>query len=223
MHGVHVQGLDGRKDAGRHALRGDVRRIVAQDKILNILLRPAGVRRHAASGLRHPVAEEHEHISHVKMQVALVQLLFLNKVDGIVIFCDRTVMHKYGVRVIILDQARAGSGRLQDRESRIGKLSFPAHGQRLRHGRNALVNGHAALEHGREHGRCQRGENVGLDAAAEAVGEDDRRIVSVPFERALISAERLPVFVAADDADVPDRVPAAIDSFTHHRRRPHRA
>lgn len=109
MHGVHVQGLDGRKDAGRHALRGNVRRIVAQDKILNILLRPAGVRRHAASGLRHPVAEEHEHISHVKMQVALVQLLFLNKVDGIVIFCDRTVMHKYGVRVIILDQAHAGA------------------------------------------------------------------------------------------------------------------
>lgn len=87
------------------------------------------------------------------------------------------------------------------------------HGQRFRHGRNALVDRHVALEHGRKHGRCQRGEDVGLDAAAETVGEDDRRVIVVPFERTLIAAERLPVFVAADDADVPDRVPAAIRSL----------
>ena len=123
----------------------------------------------------------------------------------------------------ILDQARAGAGRLQDRKGRIGELALLAHGQRFRHGRNALVDRHVALEHGREHGRCQRGEDVGLDAAAETVGEDDCRVIVVPFERTLVAAERLPVFVAADDADVPDRVPAAIRSFTHHHRRPHQA
>ena len=157
------------------------------------------------------------------MQVALVQLLFLNEIDGIVVFPDRAVVHEHSVRVVILDQARAGAGRLQDRKGRIGELALLAHGQRFRHGRNALVDRHVALEHGREHGRCQRGENVGLDAAAETVGEDDRRVIVVPFERTLIAAERLPVFVAADDADVPDRVPAAIRSFTHHHRRPHQA
>ena len=157
------------------------------------------------------------------MQVALVQLLFLNEVDGIVVFPDRAVVHEHSVRVVILDQARAGAGRLQDRKSRIGELALLAHGQRFRHGRNALVDRHVALEHGREHGRCQRGEDVGLDAAAETVGEDDCRVIVVPFERTLIAAERLPVFVAADDADVPDSVPAAVGSFTHHHRRPHQA
>ena len=144
------------------------------------------------------------------MQVALVQLLFLNEVDGIVVFPDRAVVHEHSVRIVILDQARAGAGRLQDRKGRIGELALPAHGQRFRHGRNALVDRHVALEHGRKHGRCQR-------------GEDDRRVIVVPFERTLVAAERLPVFVATDNADVPDRVPAAIRSFTHHHRRPHQA
>ena len=223
MHGVHVQGLDGRKDAGRHALRGDVRRIVAQDKILNILLRPAGVRRHAAAGLRHPVAEQDEHIADVKMQVTLMQLLFLNKVHGIVVFRDRTVMHEHGARIVILDQAHAAAVRLQDCEGRVGELALLAHGQRLGHGRDALFDRHIALEHRCEHGRSQRGENVRLDAAAKAVGENDRRVIIGPFQDALVTAERLSVLVAADHADIPHGVAAAVGSFTHHHRCPHQA
>ena len=111
-------------------------------------------------------------------------------------------MHKYGAfGLSLLDQGARGCRRLRIVESRIGKLP-PPHGQRLRYGHNALVNGHAAL-----------GVIVSMVvvspwrilASRRCRGrrKDESRIALSPIPSAQLLQSVSPFFVAAATADVP--------------------
>ena len=77
-------------------------------------------------------------------------------------------------RVVVLDNLRRFAAYQADNgEGGVRHAAHGAHGQRFGDGFHAFVDAHARRRHGGEDFRRQRGQNVRLHAAPQAVGEDE--------------------------------------------------
>ena len=112
------------------------------------------------------------------------------------------------MRVIVLDDFRFIVPEDSDNRKRgVGNIADLADRQRRGNGRYAVLDAHTAGDHRGDDFRRERGKDVGLHPAAEAVGQHNDLVVLVRGDALhAVAAERLAVFVQAVVADVAEQV-----------------
>ena len=178
------------------------RQVVGHGVIRNGIPRPAEVHGHAYAGPFRAVTHGDEQVVYLNGEGALPDGLAGDHAGGAGIVEHLALAQHDGGRIIKLDDMRRFVVMdLQDGKGGVGHLAHRAHRQRAGNGGYALLQGDAAGDHGAQDLGGQRGENIGLHAAAQAIGQDQGQVlIAAAVYLHLVAAQGLTYMVQADPA-----------------------
>ena len=164
------------------------------------IARPAEVHQIAHARVFRAVAHGDEHIVQLDGEGALPDGLAGNHARDPGIVEELALAQHDGGGVVKLDDVRGFVVQNpDDGKGGIGHLAHAAHRQGACDGGDALLQRDAAGNHGAENLAGEGGEDVGLDPAAQAVGQHQREVlVPAAGQLHLVAAEGFPVLVHAD-------------------------
>ena len=128
--------------------------------------------------------------------------LFLQGEGGIGVGRYLAVPDQDRVRVVELVEQGLPSPDIQHGEGGVGQMPDAADRKRVGHGSHRVVNGKLFDNHMAEHPGGQSGENVGFDAASQAVGQHQYMILLIFGDVKEIAADTFPFFIEAYPAEI---------------------
>ena len=199
---VHVQLPAGVADLRRHGLGGKVRRPNPLGVFGNFRLLPTEVQHRSHPGVDRPVAHHNIQIPGAAHQAGFVDGLAGNLPLFLGVIENLPSPQKDEVRVIELNQIHLPGVliHLEDGEGAVGHLPHRANRQGEGDGLHAVLHRHVPGQHGGENLGGEGGEDAGLDAASQAVGQHHDDAVLPVHRLHMVAAQKLPRLVHGEPA-----------------------
>ena len=213
---AEVQILRHAEHALDYARRGEFLSARATEEFSNFVAAPAEGERLAHAGLRHAVADYHKVVARLRRESAFAHKLAFDRLLLVVEGDVPPVAYQHTGRVVVLDYiAAAVLAYVQYHERRVGYAAHLADGQGVGYRVDGVLDGRAAAYHRRDYLRCERRKYVRLDAAAEAVGEDEQRALRRVYHLDAVAAE---LFVLLEQAVIAGVYAEALSRHCRHIR-----
>ena len=174
----------------------------AREEVTDFLDGPAVDGADADAGMGDAVAHHEQQVTALDAQGAFVDFFVADKAHLTLGRQGFAAAKEDAGRVAVFHEKELVAADLGGGEGGVGHAAFFAQGQRGGDGVDALRQGQAVFQQAPENGGGDGGHDVGLDAAAHAVGKNDDRMLGAAKFAVEVAAETFAVMVVGDDGAV---------------------